>query len=710
MESKNQRAIHRLRLIRNHLLLSGGLIELQPSATESAKSGGTVNILPSERKKASFDVNSLTNLIYGGQEAVKRRNFICSYMTKDLADKYNFNRAEHLKYHIRDFIGIHKKFAGFKISRLDIATMSEITIATGALSNSHSIFMLTVIGQGSEAQQKFWVPKILKFEVVGAYSQTELGHGSNVRGLQTTATYDKSTQEFIINTPTLKSIKWWPGCLGKISTHVVLYAQLIIDGKEYGLNVFIMQIRDENHMPLKGIRIGDIGNKVGDAANDTGFMILDNVRIPREYLLSKFHAVNPEGKYVTVLKADPQVHYTTMMSTRAMMVNTAGARLCQASTIAIRYSCVRQQGFTNNKSNVSYKTQEFQIIDYKIQQYRLFKQLALGYALKLSGKWMLDQLWRIEGAEFGQIKTTEGLKEIANTSAGLKSMCTMLVTTGVEDLRKCCGGNGYLLNSGIASLSLDYLWQVTAEGDVIILGLMTSKYLMQCVANVMGGGTLKGIMEYFNGIKKFNPKNRPSPVKSPKELRNLEYLVDLFKFRSLFLNLQVSKDIMNAIQTKKIDTQTAFNMYSNELLKATYAHCHYILSINFYKKIAECQDSNVSKILSKVYCLYALTNCLDDNWGQILDNSQPVIIRDAIDEIMNEIRPDAVALVDAFDYPDEILKSTIGGHDGNVYEKLFDAAQKSSLNQQEVFDGYHEYLSPHLDKELLKRGNKPIPK
>ena len=47
--------------------------------------------------------------------------------------------------------------------------------------------------------------------IFGTYVQTELGHGTFVRGLETTATYDKNTQEFIINSPTLTSLKFWPG-------------------------------------------------------------------------------------------------------------------------------------------------------------------------------------------------------------------------------------------------------------------------------------------------------------------------------------------------------------------------------------------------------------------------------------------------------------------------------------------------------------------
>jgi hypothetical protein len=35
--------------------------------------------------------------------------------------------------------------------------------------------------------------------------------GTNVRALETTATYDPKTQEFIVHSPTLTSSKWWPG-------------------------------------------------------------------------------------------------------------------------------------------------------------------------------------------------------------------------------------------------------------------------------------------------------------------------------------------------------------------------------------------------------------------------------------------------------------------------------------------------------------------
>ena len=86
----------------------------------------------------------------------------------------------------------------------------------------------------------------------------QLGHGSNVRGLQTTATYDKATEEWVLSTPTLAAMKWWPSNL-VMATHCVIYAQMIIDGVEHGVHVFMLQLRDEELRPLPGIEVGDIG-------------------------------------------------------------------------------------------------------------------------------------------------------------------------------------------------------------------------------------------------------------------------------------------------------------------------------------------------------------------------------------------------------------------------------------------------------------------
>ena len=126
------------------------------------------------------------------------------------------------------------------------------------------MFVPTILGQGTEEQKKELLPKCNSLEIIGTYAQTELGHGTFLRGLETTATFVQSSDQFIIHSPTLTATKWWPGGLGKTSTHAVVMARLFLAGKDYGPHAFIVQLRDlKTHKTLPGIKVGDIGPKFG---------------------------------------------------------------------------------------------------------------------------------------------------------------------------------------------------------------------------------------------------------------------------------------------------------------------------------------------------------------------------------------------------------------------------------------------------------------
>jgi len=59
-------------------------------------------------------------------------------------------------------------------------------------------------------------------------------------------------------------MKYWIGNLGWFAQMGVMWAQLIIEGKSYGVHAFVFQIWDmDTHMPLAGIEIGDCGEKIG---------------------------------------------------------------------------------------------------------------------------------------------------------------------------------------------------------------------------------------------------------------------------------------------------------------------------------------------------------------------------------------------------------------------------------------------------------------
>jgi len=211
-----------------------------------------------------------------------------------------------------------------------------------------------------------------------------------------------------------------------------VYARLLLPDKDYGVHPFLVQIRSlEDHVPLKGIVVGDIGPKFGTNANDNGFLRFDRVRIPRDQMLMRYANVSREGRYSTPPHA--KLSYGTMVYVRATLVQAAGHTLSQAVTIATRYAVQRKQGYQGENKH------ETAIIDYRMQQYRLFPLLAASYALQITGRYMMQLYESLQkNMAAGDLSM---LAEVHASSSGLKALTTWIASAGIEECRRACGGH-----------------------------------------------------------------------------------------------------------------------------------------------------------------------------------------------------------------------------------------------------------------------------
>lgn len=83
--------------------------------------------------------------------------------------------------------------------------------ANHPLATHITMFVDVIKGQGTPEQVEKWGLAAENCNIIGTYAQTELAHGTNVRGIQTRADYDIRRGEFVLNTPSLEAYKWWPG-------------------------------------------------------------------------------------------------------------------------------------------------------------------------------------------------------------------------------------------------------------------------------------------------------------------------------------------------------------------------------------------------------------------------------------------------------------------------------------------------------------------
>lgn len=193
--------------------------------------------------------------------------------------------------------------------------------------------------------------------------------------------------------------------MGHSTNYAIVVAQLYTKGVCHGIHPFIVQLRDEETwMPLNGIKIGEIGPKLGMKSVNNGYLGFDNVRIPRKNMLMKNAKVLPDGTYVQ--SPSSVLTYGTMMFVRVVILKDVANHLSRAVTIATRYSAVRRQ------SPIDPNKPEPQVIDHITQQYKIFPNIAKVFVIKLTA----ESIWEMYNQVTSELDqgNLERLPEVIN--------------------------------------------------------------------------------------------------------------------------------------------------------------------------------------------------------------------------------------------------------------------------------------------------------
>lgn len=640
-------------------------------------------LLQQERNKSSVDVEQLSNFLFTKDGLARKQRVLEILQNDKVFDKsqnYFAGRVDRFETALARAKKLRQLHIKHNFSQDDKMVANELISEPGPYGLHESMFLITLRDQGTPEQHEVFLRKAEQYKFIGCYAQTELGHGSNVRGLETTATWNSDDKTFTIHSPTLTSSKWWIGSLGRTANHAVVMAQLIVDGKPMGPHPFVVQIRDmESHQPLENIHVGDIGPKFGYNTMDNGYLLFNKVKVPHISMLARFSSVDPKtGKYAR--PASPSLVYGTLTWVRSTIVMQAGGVLARGVTIATRYCAVRRQ--FQDRDAPEWQKGENQVMNYTTVQVRLLPLLATTFALHFTGKAMMalyaasqskmsQDAGKAGGPQrgAGPEETNAGsdlLADLHATSCGLKSLASYTAVEGLEICRRACGGHGYSSFSGIGPWYADYLPTATWEGDNYMLTQQVARYLLKTARSV-----LKGVDPNTNDttliLSTFLARQDTGAAFDV--LGNDSDIVAAFAWRASFLTFEALKH--------RDEQKKPWNSLLVDFYRLSRAHSQYMIVKNFYETLQssspaqEGMGTETLDIMHKLFRLYAL-HTLEQEASEFYTSSAVTVRQiqlaraNAVMKLLEEIRPHAVRLADAWAFPDWQLDSSLGRYDGKV--------------------------------------------
>ncbi|WP_280491870.1 acyl-CoA dehydrogenase [Nocardia asiatica] len=529
---------------------------------------------------------------------------------------------------------------------------------------------------GTERHREY-IERLISLDLLGCFAMTESGHGSDVANLETTATYDPQTQEFVVHSPTPSARKDYIGGAAEHARMAAVFAQLITGGENRGVHCLLVPIRDENGADLPGVTTYDDGLKGGLPGVDNGRIVFDHVRVPRENLLNRYADVAPDGTYSSEIENPSRRFFTTLGTLVRGRVSVGGAAAAGARvglSIAVRYALKRRQ-FSDPDTGV-----ETVLLDYRSHQRRLLPLVAKSYALAFAQN---DLVRRMHLVQTGQNLEAGAQRALEKRAAGLKVAQTRHATRAIQECREACGGAGYLTENRLVTLKADTDVFTTFEGDNVVLTQLVAKELLTAYADevrdldalgwVRFAATMAGdVVRKRSGVRQLiqNLKDRGDDPIEEGDLSRRAVQLQLFADREDYL----VRTAAHRLRARAEDTGPfeAFNNAQDHILAAGSAHIDRLVLEAFIEGVADIEDPEARELADWMCDLFVYTTIEENQAWYIMHRFMSVerakAIRRGVNELVDRLRPHALTLVEAMGVPESMLRAAMLD-DASVFDR-----------------------------------------
>ena len=546
---------------------------------------------------------------------------------------------------------------------------------------THVMFLPMVEAHAGDCAVKRKVVRdALAGRVVGCYASTEIGHGSNVRALETTATYVGAAPDpaadgclLRLDTPTKSATKFWVGALGCTATYAIVFAQLVDGaGARRGIVPFLVRIRDDALRPLPGVTVGDIGPKLGFQPVDNGFMSLHNVVVPASAMLSTGASMTADGVYTP---PPPKMMFATLfglLSARTSIVGSAGRTVAHGACIAVRYSAVRRQFGAAGK--------ETPVLNYASQYTRLMRAVATSYAFVLAGRGVSAMVQDVQASvSRGDAPPKAAVAAVHSLVSGLKAFVTAAGTAALDACRLCCGGHGYSVFSGLPHLVNTFTHLQTADGENFIMTQQLGRHLLRAAVGDANYGI--GHASHLLGVAA-----APNAAAAGEDTDRAPLRFEDATCQQRLLRCAATAAVTSLAQhmaARADDTSAAWSDALMTVKALSDIHCAAFVHQQFRQAVDALDAADVRDALRPLVTVFGLTwvetaaPWLYDG-GHLRPGDLPAL-QAALQRAAGAARKNAVPLVDAWGFTDLQLRSALGRHDGRYEDAMLACAELSPV-------------------------------
>jgi len=293
--------------------------------------------------------------------------------------------------------------------------------------------------------------QLAEFQLCGEFMLTEVGHGLDARNIETTATLSPDGTHFDLHTPSAAAAKSMPPAtpLGGVPKVAVVFAQIVVDGKQQGVRGFVVHLTNGPSM-CEGVTATLLPQRPGSRPIDHAVTSFNHVKVDRDCLLGDIEQTESDRQSFF-----DQIHRVSVGGLALSLCNVPALKAC--AYLAATFSQQRMVISPSTRAPVP-------IMSFPTQYGPIISTMAQAAVMETMGHFAISA--------FMTPKLPEPLRHAI--VCVFKATVTQATQRHLIELTDRCGWRGLFAFNRISEMQLALKGNSIAEGDVLVLCISRS--------------------------------------------------------------------------------------------------------------------------------------------------------------------------------------------------------------------------------------------